>query len=140
MKQAGLESFIKVFKVKDVGKNFKAEVDELCDRIVNVEKSTAIFCYSDPLAMRVLNSIWRKGIKIPEDLSVIGYGGLNYTEFSNPPLSTIKQPFFEMGCEAGKIIIQQINGGISSPVKKSLGVKLISRESTAINKGNRENE
>ena len=61
---------------------------------------TAIISGSDPVAMKVLMVCHAMKIAVPEDLSVIGFAGLDYTNFSSPPLTTIKQPFCEMGAKA----------------------------------------
>ena len=92
------------------------------------QKPTAIFCGSDPIAMKVMNVAYSLGIKIPDDLSVIGFAGLTYTFFSSPALTTVKQSFIEMGSSAGEILLSEIKE--KSPAKEiKLPVELIIRDS-----------
>ena len=91
-------------------------------------KPTAIFCASDPLAMRMINIVSKMGIKVPDDLSIVGFADLQYTAFCNPALTTVKQPFTEMGRKASEILLSEINEkSIKQEVK--LPVELIIRDS-----------
>lgn len=73
-------------------------------------KPTAVFCESDPLCMRFLSYAQEAGFRIPEDVSVIGYAGLEYTRFSTPPLSTVKTPFDKIGYGATRLLLEEIGG------------------------------
>jgi DNA-binding LacI/PurR family transcriptional regulator len=73
-------------------------------------KPTAVVCGSDPVAMKVLMVCHEMKIGVPDDLSVIGFAGLDYTNFSSPPLTTVKQPFPEMGAKAFELLLRHIQG------------------------------
>ncbi len=91
---------------------------------------TAVFCGSDPIAMKVIAVANSMGLNIPGDLSVIGYGGLEYTSISSPPMTTIRQNFTEMGKTAAKILLEEITGN-SKPHQHFVPVELVERKSTA---------
>jgi LacI family transcriptional regulator, galactose operon repressor len=100
-------------------------------QLLTEQQPTAIFCNSDPIAMKVIQVVTSMGLKIPEDISVIGYAGLNYSELATPPLTTVKQPFINMGKKAAKLLINEINHKVSIQEIK-LPVELIVRESTTV--------
>ena len=123
----------------EVGKNDICVINSR-DKILNTsrkiikdflerKKPTAVFCAADPLAMQVMSTAYSLDIKIPQDLLVTGFGGLNYTAFSSPPLTTVQQPFMKMGRKASEILLSEIKEK-SSKKKIKLPVELIIREST----------
>lgn len=71
-------------------------------------RPTAIFTRSDTLAMGVIYAAWEMGIKVPEELSVIGYGDAINMEYLTPPLTTIRQPQYEMGSRAATALFERI--------------------------------
>ena len=99
-------------------------------RILRKYQPTAVCCGSDPLAMKVLNIATATGIKIPQELSVVGFAGLDYTHWTTPALTTVRQPFVEMGKTAAEILFSEIKH--KTPIREvKLPVKLITRQSTA---------
>ena len=71
------------------------------------------------------------GYRIPEDLSIIGYDDVQMTKYTNPQLTTISQPMFEMGNRAAEMLIERI-GELEIPKrKKILEPNLVVRGSTA---------
>ena len=95
---------------------------------IKQQKPTAIFCASDPLAMELINIASELKIRIPDDLSIIGFGDLEYASFATPELTTVKQPFIKMGQKASNILFSEIKEkSIKQEVK--LPVKLIIRDS-----------
>lgn len=71
---------------------------------------TAVFAASDELAVGILLWAYRHGVKVPEELSVIGYDNLKIAEMVTPPLTTISQPLYEMGRTASKILFDLVEG------------------------------
>ncbi|USK34476.1 substrate-binding domain-containing protein [Bacillus sp. F19] len=71
---------------------------------------TAIFAASDEIAFGAISEAYQQGIRIPEELSIIGYDNLSIAEMSIPPLTSLAQPFYEMGEKAAKMIFDMING------------------------------
>lgn len=70
---------------------------------------TAIVCYNDQLAIQVINFVKEMGMKVPEDLSVIGVDDYQFSKFTNPGLTTVRHPQEKMGLDAGKMILDLIN-------------------------------
>ena len=73
-------------------------------------RPTAIFVYNDATAISVMSQLNVLGIKVPEDVSVVGFDNILMSEYSNPPLTTVLQPAFETGAMATKIILDKIEG------------------------------
>jgi DNA-binding LacI/PurR family transcriptional regulator len=76
--------------------------------IVKNSKPDAVFVGGDQEAIRVLRVLQEKGIKIPEDISIVGYDNLPIALSSNPPLTTVNQPIYEVGREAAKMLLEMI--------------------------------
>ncbi len=97
------------------------------------KRPTAIFCTTDPLAMKVLQLLYDMEIKVPDMVSVIGFGGMNMCELASPSLTTITQPFEEMGRRACQEILKLIGSGrkeyFAERQKIILPVKLTIRNS-----------
>ena len=96
----------------------------------------AIFATNDPVAMGAMQAIRDKGLKIPNDIAVIGFSNWLFTSMMDPPLSSVDQPGFAMGQEATKLLIRQIEAkskdGIDpQPETKVLKTKLIVRKSSS---------
>jgi LacI family transcriptional regulator len=72
---------------------------------------TAVFAASDALALGAISAAYKLGIKIPENLSIIGYDNLPIAEMSIPPLTTVAQPLEEMGIVAAEMLFTMMNQG-----------------------------
>lgn len=72
---------------------------------------TAVFAASDEMAAGALSVAYQQGIKVPDELSVIGYDNLQIAEMSIPPLTTVAQPLFEMGKWAAEMVTTMIETG-----------------------------
>lgn len=99
------------------------------------KRPTAIICYSDYIACDVLQVAYQMGIKVPEDLSVIGFADLDVAKHAVIPLTTMAQPFEQMGKDATNMLIEVIkNKKVDIPDKAQnikLEVRLVVRKSTA---------
>lgn len=69
---------------------------------------TAIVCYNDQLAIQVINFIHGIGLKVPDNISVIGVDDYQFSAFNNPSITTIRHPQEKMGYDAGKMMIDLI--------------------------------
>jgi len=96
---------------------------------------TALFAFNDVSAIGAIRALQEAGLRVPEDVSVLGFDDVYAAEFHNPALTTIRQPLFEMGQLAAQTLLQRIaqtkTNGKFSPVI-SVEPKLIVRRSTAI--------
>ena len=82
-------------------KSGRRGIEEVFERSPDI---TAVFVASDEMALGVLSYAYKKGIKIPDDLSVIGYDDTQDAEMAIPPLTTVHQPIYEMGERAVEML------------------------------------
>jgi len=68
----------------------------------------AVFCANDLMAIGVICAIKEKNLKVPDDISVVGFDDIDIARYYEPPLTTVRQPFFEMGKKATEILLAQI--------------------------------
>ncbi|WP_034336932.1 LacI family DNA-binding transcriptional regulator [Deinococcus misasensis] len=85
----------------------KTGAAQLLDRFPNL---TAIFAASDEMAVGVIAAAYERGIRVPEQLSVVGYDDLPIAEMTTPPLTTIHQPLYKMGFKAASMLLDHIHG------------------------------
>lgn len=95
----------------------------------------AIFASSDPKAFVIMHALHDLGKRIPEDVSVLGFDNVAMASMVEPPLSTMAQPFFEIGASAAKSVIHQIRykeeNGVLPPANSNImSYDLIIRRST----------
>jgi LacI family transcriptional regulator len=91
---------------------------------------TALFAYNDLSAIGALRALRDCGLRVPDDVSVVGFDDINSAAFQIPSLTTVRQPLDKMGALAGEILLQRIHGG-ANPVEVMVDPELIVRESTA---------
>ncbi len=89
----------------------------------------AVFANSDFIAIGAMNAIRAQGKRVPEDISVIGYDDISLAQYSNPPLTTIRQNINESGRLLVKNLLQYLETGIITNVV--VPVNLVVRESTS---------
>jgi LacI family transcriptional regulator len=93
---------------------------------------TAIFAYNDFMAIGALRAASERGLRVPEDLSIVGFDDIPQSAFTVPALTTIRQPKLDMGRRGTELLINLID--CKSPPTEAeapLDVELIIRESTA---------
>ncbi|MGA8492654.1 MAG: LacI family DNA-binding transcriptional regulator [Terriglobales bacterium] len=90
-----------------------------------------VFCYSDPVAIGAIKAILRSGLRVPDDISVVGAGNVHYSDLLAVPLTTVDQGACQMGARAAELLIERImHKGTARPKKILISPKLIEREST----------
>jgi DNA-binding LacI/PurR family transcriptional regulator len=95
------------------------------------DRPTAIFAASDDMALEIINFAIEKGLKVPQDLSVVGFDDNPIGLYSTVSLTTIRQPLFRMAEEAVRQLNAIVAGRRHSPVQQILLPELIVRESCA---------
>lgn len=70
----------------------------------------SIFYSNDIMALGGLKVLLRKGFRVPEDISVVGFDNINISNFAEPELTTVAQPIYDMGKKACELLIDIING------------------------------
>ncbi|MDR3426592.1 MULTISPECIES: LacI family DNA-binding transcriptional regulator [Silvimonas] len=88
---------------------------------------TAIFAANDQSAMGARLGLYRRGIRVPEEISLIGFDDLAVSNYMLPPLTTIRQPTFDMGRLAGHTLLGMMNGSTEPVVQPQF--ELVRRES-----------
>jgi DNA-binding LacI/PurR family transcriptional regulator len=91
--------------------NGRADSGELVGPLLSQSKPpTAIFCYNDWTAIGAMHALKRRGLRVPEDVSVIGFDNIEFAMYVDPPLTTIHQPKVEMGRRAMTMLIDLLQG------------------------------
>jgi LacI family transcriptional regulator len=95
------------------------------------DRPTAIFAGSDQQAFGVYEAARQRGLRVPQDLSVVGFDDLPVSRWVSPPLTSIRQPLAEMGRVAAQMLGDLIEGLPLRSSRVELSTELIVRESTA---------
>jgi LacI family transcriptional regulator len=86
---------------------------------------------NDFSAMGALRAAREKGWRIPKDISIVGFGDVPFSSMTDPPLTTIHEPFQQMGMEAAGILLNMVSGKKHVSRHRILSVELVIRDSTA---------
>jgi LacI family transcriptional regulator len=124
MRNAGREPFVSVgtFSYESGMQQISAVLDEY--------RPTALFAANDLVALGAMCEIHRRGLRVPEDIAVIGFDDIPYCQMSRPLLSTISIPVYQIGVTAVQLLDDQIQGVRSGTKNVILEHKLIHRESS----------
>lgn len=95
------------------------------------ERPTAIFAASDDMALEAIEVILEKGLKVPKDISVIGFDDNPACLYGPVTLTTIKQPLFSMAQESVKALYKLMSGKSKALIRKILPAELVIRDSCA---------
>jgi LacI family repressor for deo operon, udp, cdd, tsx, nupC, and nupG len=93
---------------------------------------TAVFCFNDEMAMGVVEVAKRLGIRVPQQLSVVGFDDIRFSRHMDPPLTTIAQPMRQLGEGTVRLLLSILAGGhdAETPESVTLPHKLVVRAST----------
>lgn len=105
--------------------------DELIS-LLKENKADAVFAHNDYLAYEVMNIIKELGLRIPENISLMGYANEPVASYISPKLSTVRQPAFDMGEKAASFLIQKMESELHDEniLTECLATELVIREST----------
>lgn len=92
---------------------------------------TAIFACNDLMAVGVMAKALEIGLSVPGDLSVIGFDDIRPAIYANPPITTIKQPKYEMGVASTELLLARMRDNERAPQQQILDTSLVIRQSTA---------
>jgi LacI family transcriptional regulator len=90
---------------------------------------TAVFCANDQTAWGARLALQRRGLRVPEDISLVGFDDLPQSAFMSPPVTTICQPVYEMGLAVAASLLQALGQAPAAPVRYP-PLSLVVREST----------
>nr|MDT0660501.1 substrate-binding domain-containing protein [Micromonospora sp. DSM 115978] len=101
------------------------------DLLATDDPPTAVICGNDLQALGVYEAARRAGRTIPDDLSVVGFDDIVCTRWSGPPMTTVRQPFEEMGAAATRLVLTLADGEQPGQTRVELPTTLVVRDSTA---------
>jgi LacI family transcriptional regulator len=106
------------------------------ERLLAAKKMpTAVMCSNDMTAIGVLHKLYRAGLRVPDDLSVIGFDDIHITEVTIPPLTTVQMSRFELARAAVTALRAHVEQPENSKREYNIQTKLIVRESTGFPRG-----
>lgn len=144
--RAALQKYNVAYDEALVIPNFSMSLPEsiVCftDLATSSSRPEAIFAVNDFVALDVIQAAKQIDMRVPEDLALVGFDNLYFTEYLSPPLTTVAMPFMEMGLRASNLLISRIEG-LAGPfrhielptnlvVRESCGVQLRMRKSSSI--------
>lgn len=92
-------------------------------------RPTALFAASDSMAAGALTAIREAGLRVPEDIAVVGFDDSPIAALTTPTLTTVRQPIDRLGAEAARLLIDQLQEGSPEPLAAQLPVELVIRDS-----------
>jgi DNA-binding LacI/PurR family transcriptional regulator len=101
------------------------------DLLAEKEPPTAVLCANDLIAIGAIKTINKMGLKIPEDISVVGFDDLIISGYLTPPLTTVRQPLFHLGKEAVITLMSMVRGEKGAYQEIEIETRLIVRDSVA---------
>lgn len=107
---------------------------EVGARIAESPDVTAVFCSNDEMAFGVIRALQEAGLRIPHDVSVVGFDGIALGEYVHPPLTTVRQDFQRIGSELLRLMLGQIRSPSSTIARHDrvvIPAKLLVRGTTA---------
>jgi LacI family repressor for deo operon, udp, cdd, tsx, nupC, and nupG len=106
--QAGLTADDIVMHEGDYG--FSGGVSAAENYFARSTRPTGIVCSNDEMAIGFIKTVRAAGVRVPEDVSVVGFDGIEFSEFCEPSLTTIQQPRYELGATGARALISAIGG------------------------------
>ena len=91
--------------------------------------STAVLAGTDLNAIGMIRVLAAAGCRLPEDQAIIGFDDLSDASFTEPRLTTVRQPLFQVGCTAADVLLSAIGGAGGGPVRHTVATHLVVRES-----------
>ncbi|WP_343554712.1 DNA-binding transcriptional regulator CytR [Pantoea sp.] len=110
---------------------FEAGANALKQLMSLPQPPKAIFCHSDLMALGAMNQARKLGMRIPQDLSVVGFDDIELAQYYDPPLTTVAQPRFAIGREAMLLLLDELQGKRVNNGSRLLDAELRVRGSTA---------
>jgi DNA-binding LacI/PurR family transcriptional regulator len=105
--------------------------------LLNREDFTAVFCSNDQMALGLLHAFREVGLRVPAEVSVVGFDDIPEAAHYWPPLTTIRQDFAEIGRRAVGSLLAELGGDDSAPLREPIRPQLVLRSSTGAPGGSR---
>lgn len=92
---------------------------------------TAIFAFNDSMAIGAMRAVAERGLRVPDDISVVGFDDTIEASITVPALTTVRQPLAELGRTAVSLLLRQIENRRIEPLRVELATRLVVRDSAA---------
>lgn len=92
---------------------------------------TAIYCHNDMMAFGALRALRDSGIRVPKDVSLVGFDDVFFSRYMEVPLTTVKQPIYKMGRQTASLLLEEIDNHEKAPQHVVFAPRLVVRASTA---------
>jgi LacI family transcriptional regulator, repressor for deo operon, udp, cdd, tsx, nupC, and nupG len=126
----GVESVL----IQEGDHSFESGYNQMNKFLALNKTPTAIFAANDSMAMGTVKAVKAQGLRVPEDVAVVGFDNIQFSEIFEPALTTIAQPLIEMGKRSMELLLKQIKGEPLTKKQHVLDTKLIIRDSCGYNK------
>ena len=113
---------------EDVRYSYQGGYQGACNLLDRGRKFTALFAMSDVMALGAIRALNDRGIRVPEDVSVMGFDGLPFAQFLSPRLSTVRQNAEQLAGRGIQILLEHIDGP-KAPCYETIDVSIELRES-----------
>jgi LacI family transcriptional regulator len=115
-----------------VESNFKVEggFDATVELLDLSDRPTAIFAFNDPMAIGAIRAVRSRGLRIPEDVSIVGFDDTTEAQFVTPALTTVRQPLMDMGRAAVDVLLALLEHEPPEASHVELPTRLVVRDST----------
>ncbi|WP_413285672.1 DNA-binding transcriptional regulator CytR [Vibrio sp. MA40-2] len=92
---------------------------------------TAIFCHNDTMAIGAIQEAKKLGLRVPQDISLVGFDDIQFSQYCDPPLTTVSQPRYEIGRQAMLMMLELLKGRDVRAGSRLLETQLVIRNSVA---------
>jgi LacI family transcriptional regulator len=92
---------------------------------------TAIFVCADQMALGAYEALYERGVRVPDQMSIVGFDDLDEARWAIPPLTTVRQPLTEMAGMAARMLLRMVEGEELETPRVELATPLVVRSSTA---------
>lgn len=100
-------------------------------RAIAADPPDALICYDDKLALALLDAFRDVGVRVPDDVGLVGFDGIPFAALTNPRLTTVDTPTAELGRQAARWLVRSVEDG-GAPSTAPLPCRLVARESTLL--------
>ena len=115
---------------EELSYDIKSGIMKARELLKRAPDTTAVICVNDMVAFGLIQELQNQHIRVPQDISVIGFDDIPFASMFSPTLTTIRCPAVEIGQIAAQLLKQQINGSIDSGFDMRLIARLVERKST----------
>ncbi len=117
----------RIVSVPGLGEEPRAGAIGLAELLTRWEETTAVFCASDSLALGALSEARRRGLMVPRDIAIAGFGDFEMAGENGLALTTVRVPGFAIGEEAARLVLRRGNGEATDERIVDLGFQIVRR-------------